>query len=70
VRLGIMGGTFDPIHFGHLVTAQEALVQFNLDQVLFMPTGHPALKSEKRVTPAEHRYLIRSSRRRRTPTST
>jgi nicotinate-nucleotide adenylyltransferase len=58
VRLGIMGGTFDPIHFGHLVTAEEALVQFNLDRVLFMPTGHPALKSKERVTPAEDRYLM------------
>jgi len=53
-----MGGTFDPIHFGHLVTAQEALVQFNLDRVLFMPTGHPALKLDERVTPAEDRYLM------------
>lgn len=53
-----MGGTFDPIHFGHLVTAQEALVQFNLDRVLFMPTGMPALKVRKIVTPAEDRYLM------------
>ena len=58
MRLGIMGGTFDPIHFGHLVTAEEALVQFNLDRVLFMPTGHPAFKSDQRVTPAEDRYLM------------
>ena len=58
MRLGIMGGTFDPIHFGHLVTAEEALVQFNLDRVLFMPTGQPALKSKQRVTPAEDRYLM------------
>jgi nicotinate-nucleotide adenylyltransferase len=53
-----MGGTFDPIHFGHLVTAEEALVQFNLDRVLFMPTGQPVLKSGQRVTPAEDRYLM------------
>ena len=58
VRLGIMGGTFDPIHFGHLVTAEEALVQFNLDRVLFMPTGNPAFKSGERVTSREHRYLM------------
>lgn len=57
-RLGIMGGTFDPIHFGHLVTAEEALVQFNLDRVLFMPTGRPALKTKQRVTAPEHRYLM------------
>lgn len=53
-----MGGTFDPIHFGHLVTAEEALVQFNLDEVIFMPTGLPAAKSHDAVTSAEHRYLM------------
>ena len=58
MRLGIMGGTFDPIHFGHLVTAEEALVQFNLDRVLFMPTGHPVLKADQRLTSAEDRYLM------------
>lgn len=57
-RIGIMGGTFDPIHHGHLVTAEEALVQFNLDKVIFMPTGQPVAKSHERVTPAEHRYLM------------
>jgi nicotinate-nucleotide adenylyltransferase len=57
-RLGIMGGTFDPIHFGHLVTAEEALVQFNLDRVIFMPTGLPALKAGENVTPAEDRYIM------------
>lgn len=58
LRLGIMGGTFDPIHYGHLVTAEEALVQFNLDEVVFMPTGEPARKTHRVVTPAEHRYLM------------
>ena len=53
-----MGGTFDPIHYGHLVAAEEALVQFNLDRVLFMPTGEPARKVDRRVSPAEHRYLM------------
>lgn len=53
-----MGGTFDPIHFGHLVTAEEALVQFNLDKVVFMPTGQPARKTEREVSAAEHRYLM------------
>lgn len=57
-RLGIMGGTFDPIHFGHLVTAEEALVQFNLDRVIFMPTGTPAFKADQEVSSAEHRYLM------------
>jgi len=58
LRLGIMGGTFDPIHYGHLVAAEEALVQFNLGKVLFMPTGTPARKTGQRVTPAEQRYLM------------
>jgi nicotinate-nucleotide adenylyltransferase len=53
-----MGGTFDPIHFGHLVAAQEALVQFNLDRVIFMPTGNPVAKVHRTVTSAEHRYLM------------
>lgn len=53
-----MGGTFDPIHFGHLVTAEEALVQFNLDRVIFMPTGRPVLKADERVSSAEHRYSM------------
>jgi nicotinate-nucleotide adenylyltransferase len=53
-----MGGTFDPIHYGHLVTAEEALVQFNLDRVLFMPTGLPVRKIHREVTSGEHRYLM------------
>ena len=53
-----MGGTFDPIHYGHLVAAEEALVQFNLDRVLFMPTGAPVRKTHRTVTSAEHRYLM------------
>jgi nicotinate-nucleotide adenylyltransferase len=53
-----MGGTFDPIHYGHLVTAEEALVQFALDSVLFVPTGRPWMKEERRVSPAEDRYLM------------
>lgn len=57
-RLGIMGGTFDPIHFGHLVAAEEALVQFNLDKVIFMPTGSPVAKLDVEVSAAEHRYLM------------
>ena len=53
-----MGGTFDPVHYGHLVAAEEALVQFNLDKVVFMPTGVPAAKGRHDVAPAEHRYLM------------
>lgn len=57
-RLGVMGGTFDPIHYGHLVTAEEALVQFALDEVVFVPTGLPWMKQEREVSPAEDRYLM------------
>jgi nicotinate-nucleotide adenylyltransferase len=57
-RLGVMGGTFDPIHFGHLVTAEGAFWRFDLDEVLFVPTGEPWMKEEREVTPAEDRYLM------------
>lgn len=57
-RLGIMGGTFDPIHYGHLVTAEEALHQFSLDEVLFVPTGRPWMKAHDVVSPPEDRYLM------------
>lgn len=53
-----MGGTFDPIHHGHLVTAEEALVQFGLDRVLFVPNRHSPLKDPGEVTDPEHRYLM------------
>ncbi|CAM3536207.1 nicotinate-nucleotide adenylyltransferase [Micrococcus flavus] len=57
-RLGIMGGTFDPIHHGHLVAASEVAAEFELDEVVFVPTGQPWQKSDKQVSPAEHRYLM------------
>jgi nicotinate-nucleotide adenylyltransferase len=57
-RVGIMGGTFDPIHHGHLVAASEVATLFHLDEVIFVPTGEPWQKSQRRVSPAEHRYLM------------
>ncbi len=57
LRLGIMGGAFDPIHLAHLVTAQEALLQFHLDEVVFMPSGRPPHK-KRTLAPAEFRYLM------------
>lgn len=57
LRLGIMGGVFDPIHIAHLVTAQEALVEFGLDQIVFMPAGDPPHK-ERLTAPGEFRYLM------------
>ena len=53
-----MGGTFDPIHHGHLVAASEAASRFGLDEVLFVPTGTQPFKTERKVAPAEHRYLM------------
>ena len=58
MRLGVMGGTFDPIHHGHLVAASEVQAQFDLDEVVFVPTGRPWQKSGRVVAPAEHRYLM------------
>ena len=53
-----MGGTFDPIHHGHLVAASEVAHRFGLDEVVFVPTGEPWQKSGRNVSPAEHRYLM------------
>jgi len=57
-RVGIMGGTFDPIHHGHLIAASEVATRFNLDEVVFVPTGAPWQKSDRDVSAAEHRYLM------------
>ena len=53
-----MGGTFDPIHHGHLVAASEVQAWFDLDEVIFVPTGQPYQKAHRAVSPAEHRYLM------------
>jgi nicotinate-nucleotide adenylyltransferase len=53
-----MGGTFDPIHHGHLVAASEVAARFDLDEVLFVPTGEPWQKGAREVSPAEDRYLM------------
>ncbi|MDQ1128677.1 nicotinate-nucleotide adenylyltransferase [Microbacterium sp. SORGH_AS_0888] len=55
-RIGVMGGTFDPIHHGHLVAASEVAASFDLDRVVFVPTGQPWQKSK--VSPSEDRYLM------------
>lgn len=56
--VGVMGGTFNPIHIGHLVTAEEALFAFALREVVFVPAGHPWQKERSNVADAEHRYLM------------
>jgi nicotinate-nucleotide adenylyltransferase len=55
-RIGVMGGTFDPIHHGHLVAASEVRQVFDLDEVIFVPTGQPWMKTA--ASDAEHRYLM------------
>jgi nicotinate-nucleotide adenylyltransferase len=57
-RVGVMGGTFDPVHHGHLVAASEVGHIFELDEVLFVPTGEPWQKEGRDVSPAEDRYLM------------
>jgi nicotinate-nucleotide adenylyltransferase len=57
-RVGVMGGTFDPIHHGHLVAASEVQSWYDLDEVVFVPTGQPWQKSGREVSPAEDRYLM------------
>ncbi|GGL40306.1 putative nicotinate-nucleotide adenylyltransferase [Phycicoccus endophyticus] len=58
LRVGVMGGTFDPIHHGHLVAASEVQALFGLDEVVFVPTGRPWQKDAREVSAAEHRYLM------------
>lgn len=58
LRVGVMGGTFDPIHHGHLVAASEAAHRFGLDEVVFVPTGEPWQKAGRKISPAEDRYLM------------
>jgi nicotinate-nucleotide adenylyltransferase len=57
-KIGVMGGTFDPVHHGHLVAASEVADRFGLDEVLFVPTGEPWQKGDRAVSPAEDRYLM------------
>ena len=53
-----MGGTFDPVHHGHLSAANEVATEFALDEVVFVPTGSPWQKADRHVSPAEDRYLM------------
>ena len=57
-RVGILGGTFDPPHMGHLILAEEARDQLGLDMVLFVPAGDPPHKRDRRLSPIEHRLMM------------
>ncbi|MGO1527547.1 MAG: nicotinate-nucleotide adenylyltransferase [Senegalia sp. (in: firmicutes)] len=57
-RIGIMGGTFNPIHIGHLIIAEETRKKFNLDKVIFIPTGSPPHKDKTKLIPALDRYIM------------
>jgi nicotinate-nucleotide adenylyltransferase len=57
-KIGIMGGTFDPIHIGHLATAEAVRIEYGLDRVLFIPAANPPHKQRSHVTPAMHRYIM------------
>ncbi|HOS69755.1 MAG TPA: nicotinate-nucleotide adenylyltransferase [Bacillota bacterium] len=57
-RIGIMGGTFDPIHYGHLAAAEAARVEFGLSKVIFIPAGSPPHKQSQKISDAEHRYSM------------
>jgi len=56
--IGVLGGTFDPVHLGHLIIAEEVREQLKLDRVLFVPSGYPWLKQEHVITAAEHRVAM------------
>lgn len=58
MKLGIMGGTFDPVHFGHIFIAEEVRRELKLDEIWFIPSGNPAHKRGKEVAPAEKRYQM------------
>lgn len=58
IRIGVMGGTFNPIHYGHLVAAEAARAEFGLNKVIFVPSGNPPHKQNQIIADAEHRYLM------------
>ena len=58
MNIGVLGGTFDPVHKGHLIVAEEAKTRLNLDEVIFVPAGQPWLKADIPISPAEHRLQM------------
>ena len=58
MNIGVLGGTFDPVHNGHLILAEEARARLNLTEIIFVPAGHPWLKADRPISPAEHRLQM------------
>ena len=58
VRIGVFGGTFDPVHMGHLIVAEDARAELELDKVLFIPAGQPWFKSYRQITDTQHRLAM------------
>ncbi|MFC2027599.1 nicotinate-nucleotide adenylyltransferase [Chloroflexota bacterium] len=58
MKIGLLGGTFDPIHIGHLIIAQEVRVQLDIDKIVFIPASHPWLKMDREITDAQHRLAM------------
>lgn len=58
MNIGVLGGTFDPIHLGHLIVAEEVRARLDLSEVIFVPTGQPWLKRNSPIAPAEHRIRM------------
>jgi len=58
MKIGILGGTFDPVHNGHLAIAGEARSYLNLNEVIFLPAGQPWMKADRSISPARHRLAM------------
>jgi len=58
MNIGVLGGTFDPVHNGHLIVAEEVKTRLNLVEIIFVPAGQPWLKAAKPISPAEHRLQM------------
>jgi len=58
MNIGVLGGTFDPVHNGHLIVAEEVKTRLNLAEVIFVPAGQPWLKADRPISPAEHRHQM------------
>lgn len=58
MNIGVLGGTFDPVHNGHLIVAEEVKTRLNLAEIIFVPAGQPWLKADRPISPAEHRLQM------------